>query len=185
VHREVQETRLGEGGLVGRDRHVVVFDVQHRILQQQSNFVRRTFDGAVGERQLKAILAVVGHWVEVIHRGVVDHGDKAPARPEPARQPPAHLHEFGPGLGVHQQPGADDEVEIRAPGHGPGIFDAVFDTERLTCFLFTGQLDHPLGNVDPDHLGGTGVAQQSREMPFTTGDVEHAFPLDITDELHE
>jgi hypothetical protein len=51
--------------------------------------------------------------------------------------------------------------------------------------LLAGQLDHPLGDVDPDHLGGTGVTQQSREMPFATGDVEHSLPLDIADELHE
>ena len=51
--------------------------------------------------------------------------------------------------------------------HGPGVFDAVFDTE-WQALLLTGQVDHPLGNVDSDHLG-TGVAQHSGDMPFTTG----------------
>ena len=63
------------------------------------------------------------------------------------------------------------------PHHGPGVFDAVFDTERLARLLLTGQVDHPLGNVDSDDLGGTGGAQHSGEMPFTTGDIEHSFAL--------
>ena len=70
-------------------------------------------------------------------------------------------------------------------GHGPGVFDAIFDTQRLTRLLLAGQVDHPLGNIYPDHLGGTGVTQQSREMPFTTGEIEHSFALDIADQLQE
>ncbi len=62
---------------------------------------------------------------------------------------------------------------------------AVFDSERLPGFLLTGRPDHPPRDVDPDRLCGAGVAQQSREMPFAAGDVEHSFTRDIADELHE
>src|SRR5256884_6770401 len=73
---------------------------------------------------------------------------------------------------------AHDEVEATGPERG--LLDRLAHVRQARMApLGPGQLEHPLGEVDADHLGGTTLGEMVRELAYAAPEVEHAASRDV------
>src|SRR5207247_6365354 len=79
---------------------------------------------------------------------------------------------------------AHDEVEATGPERG--LLDRLAHVRQARMApLGPGQLEHPLGEVDADHLGGTTLGAMVRGVAYAAPEAEHAASRDVGKERHD